>query len=71
MRLTLDQDLVLTGSSPAQVFRDGAVINGSWRRQSLGDETQLVDAAGRSMPLTPGQTWIELVPPTVNVTVTP
>jgi hypothetical protein len=63
--------LVLTGSGPAQVFRNGAVINGNWRRPSLSDQTELVDAAGQSIALTPGQTWIELVPTTVNVTVTP
>jgi hypothetical protein len=62
---------VLTGSGPAQVFRNGAVIDGTWLRPNLSDLTQLVDAAGQAIPLAPGQTWIELVPPTVNVTVTP
>jgi hypothetical protein len=72
MRFTLSQgELVLTGSGPAQVFRDGSVIDGSWRRPSLSDLTQLIDAAGHQIPLGPGQTWIELVPPGVNVTVTP
>jgi hypothetical protein len=72
LRLTLSQgEVVLTGSGPAQVFRDGAVINGSWQRPSVSDQTELVDTAGQPIPLTPGQTWIELVPTTINVTVTP
>jgi hypothetical protein len=69
MRLTTS--LAVTGSGPAQVFRNGAVIDGTWRRSSLTDQTELVDSAGRTIPLTPGQTWIELVPSTVDVTVTP
>jgi hypothetical protein len=69
MRLT--PALAVTGSGAAQVFRNGAVMDGTWRRSSLSDLTELVDGAGQSIPLTPGQTWIELVPTTVNVTVTP
>lgn len=72
MRITVDQnDVVLTGSGPAQVFRNGAVLNGSWKRPTLTDQTEIVDAAGHAMPLTPGQTWVELVPTTVAVRVTP
>lgn len=62
--------LMLTGSGPAEVFRDGAVIDGSWQRPSLAENTELVSNSGRRIPLTPGQTWVELVPTTVNVTVT-
>jgi hypothetical protein len=63
--------LVLTGSGPVQVFRNGAVINGTWSRPTLADLTKLLDAQGRPIPLAPGQTWIELVPTTVGVSVTP
>jgi hypothetical protein len=63
--------LVLTGSGPAEVVRNGAVVTGSWRRPNLGDKTDLVDAHGNVIRLSPGKTWIELVPTTVGVTVTP
>jgi hypothetical protein len=63
--------LVLTGSGPAMVFRNGAVIDGTWQRPSLSDQTELVDSAGHTIALIPGQTWIELVPTTVNVVVSP
>lgn len=72
MRITVNQsDVVLTGSGPAQVFRNGAVLSGSWTRPALTDPTEIVDAAGHPVPLTPGQTWVELVPTTVAVRVTP
>jgi Protein of unknown function (DUF3048) N-terminal domain/Protein of unknown function (DUF3048) C-terminal domain len=63
--------LRLTGSGEAQVFRNGAVIDGRWERPKLSDTTELVNSSGQTIPLTPGQTWIELVPTTVNVTVRP
>ena len=63
--------LVLTGSGPAMVFRNGAVIDGAWQRPNLSDQTELVDSAGHTIALAPGQTWIELVPTTVNVMVSP
>jgi hypothetical protein len=63
--------LTLTGSGPAQVFRNGTVTNGTWKRASLGATTSYVDASGQPIALTPGQTWVELVPTTVGVTVAP
>jgi hypothetical protein len=66
-----ENELVLTGSGPLQVFRNGAVINGSWVRTSLNATTELLDAAGHPIPLQPGPTWVELVPTTIPVTVNP
>jgi Protein of unknown function (DUF3048) N-terminal domain/Protein of unknown function (DUF3048) C-terminal domain len=63
--------LVLTGTGSAQVFRDGAVINGRWDRSGGSQNTQYLDSSGRPIALAPGTTWVELVPTTVAVTVTP
>ena len=63
--------LVLTGSGSAEVFRNGAAIAGEWVRPSLAQTTQLLDGHHRPIPLTPGPTWVELVPTTVAVTETP
>jgi hypothetical protein len=63
--------LVLTGSGPAQVLRSGAVIDGTWDRPTLTDNTRYLDAAGHVIPLSPGPTWVELVPTTIAVTVSP
>lgn len=65
-----ENELVLTGSGPVQVFRNGAAINGTWVRPTLNDNTRFLDAAGHPIPLQSGPTWVELVPTTVPVTVT-
>jgi hypothetical protein len=63
--------LILTGSGPAEVFRDGATITGRWSRPDLTQNTQYLDSAGQAITLAPGATWVELVPTTVAVDVTP
>jgi hypothetical protein len=68
---SLENLLTLTGSGPAAIFRNGAVVHGTWRRPTLNQQTQFVDAHGHVIPLMPGPTWVELVPSTIGVTVTP
>lgn len=63
--------LTLTGSGPAQVFRNGSEMDGTWNRASLSDVTSYLDRSGQPIALTPGQTWVELVPNQVGVNVTP
>ncbi len=63
--------LTLTGSGPAQIFRNGVEISGTWNRPSLSDTTSYLNSAGQTIALTPGQTWVELVPTTIGTTVTP
>jgi hypothetical protein len=66
-----ENNMILTGSGPVQVFRGGRVIAGTWQRLNLNAVTRLVDGSGHTIALTPGKTWVELVPTTVGVTVTP
>lgn len=61
----------VTGTGALQVLRNGAVVDGTWHRLRLEDLTQMVDRQGRPIDLAPGPTWVELVPPTVSVTVSP
>lgn len=68
---THENVLALLGSGAAQVFRNGKVINGTWNRPALANLTVFKDAHGRVIKLAPGPTWIELVPTTIGVTVTP
>ncbi len=63
--------LVLTGSGPAQVYRNGAVISGTWVRPDLARTAELFDSHHQVIPLNPGPTWVELVPTTVAVASTP
>ncbi len=54
--------LKTVGRGAALVLRNGARWTGTWARTSLTGGTFLRDTAGRAMTLTPGQTWVFLVP---------
>jgi hypothetical protein len=61
----------LTGTGRLIVLTDGKAINGTWSRPDKTKPAQLLDAAGSTIKLTPGQTWVELPEPDYDVTVTP
>jgi Protein of unknown function (DUF3048) N-terminal domain/Protein of unknown function (DUF3048) C-terminal domain len=52
----------VTGTGRAVLFRDGAVIKGKWRRESIEAPVVFETASGDTMTLAPGTTWIHLVP---------
>jgi hypothetical protein len=58
----------LTGSGALMVLRNGQAISGTWQRSSLTSPASLVAANGSAIPLTPGPTWVEIVPTITNVT---
>jgi hypothetical protein len=52
----------LQGSGTADVFTDGKEITGTWSRgPNKADVIQYHNAAGQTILLTPGQTWVELL----------
>lgn len=51
------------GTGRAIVLTDGHRIEATWTRPSLGEVTTYTDGAGNHVALTPGRTWILLVPP--------
>lgn len=57
-----DPLVIVTGSGPAWVLRDGQVFKGTWQRDSYSVPMKLVGADGQVMPLHPGRTWMELQP---------
>jgi hypothetical protein len=60
-------DIVLGGSGRAVVFRDGQEFAGTW----YADRTtppRFKDAAGSQILLERGNTWIEVVMPSINIT---
>jgi hypothetical protein len=61
----------LVGSGKVQVFTNGKQINGTWSRPDKSKPATLVDATGKTILLTPGQTWVQLPEPQYPVTVTP
>lgn len=69
--LEVQANLYQDASGKAEIFRSGVEINGTWSRDALGTPTKFVNAQGGTIPLQPGQTWVELVPSTIPVTTTP
>ena len=52
----------MIGSGPVAVYSDGKVVTGEWVRPDIEKAAELRDAAGAPIVLTPGQTWVELMP---------
>lgn len=57
-----DPYVIVVGSGPAWVMRNGKLVAGSWTRPSYKVPMKVVDSAGRVIPLAPGRTWLELQP---------
>lgn len=50
------------GEGPAVVFRNGEVMNATWKKSSRDDRTMFFDDDGRELIFVSGTTWIEIVP---------
>lgn len=61
----------LTGTGKAEIFTRGREIVGTWSRPDKTKPARLLNANGKVVPLTPGQTWVELPDASYTVTVTP
>jgi hypothetical protein len=64
-------EAVITGHGNALVFTAGKEIVGTWSRPDKNQPAQLLDKAGNTIALTPGQTWVELPDTSYSVTKTP
>ncbi len=53
--------LEVTGEGDAIFFRDGIVVFGRWRKESISKRTEFLDIEGNEIVLSPGQTWVEIV----------
>jgi hypothetical protein len=60
---TRSPEALSVGSGDALVFTNGAVVPGRWDRPSENVPAALTDTAGRTIELTPGQTWMQLPRP--------
>jgi len=58
----------VVGHGKAYILRNGHMVVGTWSRTSLDDITVYKDKQGNVIPLTPGNTWVELYPSTLPVT---
>jgi hypothetical protein len=61
----------LVGSGTAWYLSDGHLVRGSWSRSALTARTVYKDAQGTAVRLTPGRTWVELVPVGTGPTLVP
>jgi hypothetical protein len=61
-------NVVFQGEGRAQIFRDGVMIEAKWLKPDGQDFVKYVYLAGSSVPLRPGQTWVEVVPTDYQIT---
>jgi hypothetical protein len=64
----LSNDMRMTGTGAATVFRDGLRQDGTWSRKDDVSAFQFKNAAGEQILLSPGQPWIHVVPNDMKVT---
>ncbi len=57
---------VTVGTGAVTVFRDGKRYTGTWKRNGRG-ATHFLDARHHDIPLSPGRTWVLLVPTTGGI----
>jgi DUF3048 family protein len=55
-------EITLTGSGKVWVLRDGRLIAGRWVRPVMGAVTKFEMTDGTIIALSPGNTWVELLP---------
>ena len=55
-------DMRMIGTGPATVFRDGLRQDGTWSRGSNFDPFVFTNLYGHKIYLSPGQTWVHVVP---------
>ncbi len=61
----------LVGHGTAWYLSDGRVVEGLWSRSALTTTTHYTDASGATVRITPGRTWVELVPVGVSPALVP
>jgi hypothetical protein len=61
----------LVGEGDAWVFSDGKLVRGRWSKPDVAAVTQFLDPSGLPIGLTPGRTWVELVPAGAAVDLVP
>ena len=55
------------GTGKAKVFRDGTVVEGTWKKENRTARTFFYDTQGNKIQFNRGQTWIEIVHPEIAV----
>lgn len=66
-----DSEGITVGEGQAWVFTGGEVIRGTWHRDDARSPIRYLDAGGEDIRLTPGRTWVQLLPNAGTVDVIP
>ncbi len=67
---TTSINIVLIGEGQAEIFRDGVMLQSTWKCEGPKHLTRYLDEKGNPIALKPGNSWIELVPVDYQLTVT-
>ncbi len=59
--------IILNGEGKAAIFRDGYLVPARWVWAGTGNMLSFFDEAGKPIPLAEGNSWIEVVPPTLEI----
>lgn len=59
-------DIRMMGEDPLELYRDGVLVEGTWRRSEASELTQFYTEDGDPLQLKPGQSWIEVLPTNVE-----
>ncbi len=65
--MQLSIDINLNDEGKAMVLRDGYLIPAHWVWAGTGNMLSFFDEAGNPLPLAVGNSWIEVVPPTLEI----
>lgn len=58
----LTTETQLVGEGELTVLREGQAFAGTWRKTSAGTHIEWLLPSGQAFPLSPGRTWVELLP---------
>ena len=61
----------VTGSGTAWVSTNGKTVKGTWRKKSFTSPTRFYGPDGKQLPLTIGQTFVQVVPKSTKITIQP
>lgn len=50
------------GSGKVQIFKNGTVVNGTWKKSKRNERTKFLDKNGNQIELNRGKIWISVVP---------
>lgn len=62
-------ETILVGSGSLHVFTGGSYVTGTWEKAGTTDPFVFTDEAGVPITITPGTTWVELLPTTGSLTI--